>query len=39
MKMVEPFDDIDYKVHKLVWNLHETEFALLVKSSYQRSML
>ena len=28
MQLVEHFDNIGWKVHKLVWNLHEIEFAL-----------
>ena len=29
MKLVEHFDNIDWKVHELACNLHEIEFALL----------
>ena len=28
MKLIEHFDDIGWKVHKLTWNLHEFDFAL-----------
>ena len=29
MKFIEHYDNIGWKVHELVWNLHEIEFALL----------
>jgi hypothetical protein len=38
MKLVEHFGNIGWKVHELACNLYEIKFALLQKTSYQRSM-